>query len=418
MNTDERTRTCGLFWAGSLMASLLCAVAFGQAKEPHVNVSERKKQQAAEEPPAGIAKQKTGELTQNVVFYAGKDGYNNMRIPGIVLSKKGTLLAFCEGRVGADRSRTDVVLRRSQDGGRTWGPMQLVLKAQKETDAYANVCPVADTITGTIFFFVTLFPDGPVEIRKWEALRRYGVIRTLVTKSTDDGLTWSAPLDITEQITDVKTDIGKKTGPGAGIQTSDGRLVIPYGIGPEMESRAMIVYSDDHGKSWHAGGRIDSTSTETQVVELNDGSLRLDMRNQRPKQEPHCRYYSISRDGGKTWTKAERDVALLDVACQATILRHPFRQKGQDRDPILFANAAASTEKQARVNMMVRMSYDDGNTWPVARTVHPGPSSYACLVSLPDGSVGLLYEGGAWRYEHINFARFDMEWLTQGNDSP
>ena len=354
-----------------------------------------------------------GTLSQNVVFRAGQEGYKNIRIPGIVVSKQGTLLAFCEGRVGADRSRTDVVLKRSQDGGRTWGPMQLVLEAGKETDAYANVCPVADTITGTIFFFVTLFPDGPVEIRKWEALKRYGVIRTLVTQSTDDGLTWSAPRDITEQITDVQTDIGKKTGPGAGIQTADGRLVIPYGIGPELESRATIVYSDDHGKTWHAGGRVDSKSTETQVVELSDGSLRLDTRNQRPQEQPHCRYYSISRDGGRTWTAAVRDETLLDTACQASILRHPFRQPGYDKDLILFANAASTF--QNRVNMTVRLSYDDGKTWPVARSVHPGPSAYCCLVSLPDGSIGLLYEGGDWRYERINFARFDLKWLTQAH---
>ena len=364
-----------------------------------------------------VASVSMGELTQNVVFHQGENGYSNMRIPGIVLSKNQTLLAFCEGRVGGDRSRTDIVLKRSQDGGRTWGPMQLVLESQKETDAYANVCPVADTITGTIFFFVTLFPDGPVEIRKWEALKRYGVIRTLITKSTDDGLTWSPPIDITEQITDVTADIGKKTGPGAGIQTSDGRLVSPYGFGPEMESETAIVYSDDHGETWKIGGRVESKSTETQVVELSDGSLRMDSRNQRFQEEPHCRYYSISRDGGKTWTEQVRDEALLDTACQASILRHPFRQPGQDRDPILFANPASTYVH--RVNMTVRMSYDDGNTWPVARTVHPGPSAYCSLVSLPDGSIGLLYEGGPQsRYQRIYFARFDVEWLTQYSVSP
>ena len=353
-----------------------------------------------------------GTLQQTTVFHAGQAGYKNMRIPGIVVSKQGTLLAFCEGRVGADRSRTNVVLRRSHDAGRTWGPLQTVLESQQDTDAYANVCPVADTITGTIFFFVTLFPDGPVEIRKWESLKRYGAIRTLVTKSTDDGQSWSAPVDITEQITDVKTDIGKKTGPGAGIQTSDGRLVIPYGIGPELESRAMIIYSDDHGETWHAGGRVDSKSTETQVVELSDGSLRLDTRNQRPQETPHCRYYSISRDGGQTWTQPVRDETLLDTACQASILRHPFRQPGHNTEPILFANAASSF--QNRVNMTVRLSYDDGKTWPIARSIHPGPSAYCCLVSLPDGTVGLLYEGGDWVYQRISFARFDLKWLTQG----
>ena len=366
-----------------------------------------------------VASVSMGELTQTVLFQAGESNYPLMRIPGIVLSKNQTLLAFCEARRAApDRSRTDIVLKRSEDGGETWGPMQLVLESQGELDAWVNPCPVADTNTGTIFLFVTLFPDGPVDIREWEALLRYGAIRTIVMESTDDGLTWSPPLDITEQITDVTADIGKKTGPGAGIQTSDGRLVIPYGLGPELESRAMIVYSDDHGQSWHAGGRIDSTSTETQVAELSDGSLRLDMRNQRPEEQPrHTRYYSISGDGGATWTERVQDWELIDTACQASILRHPFREEGQDRDPILFSNPASTFGH--RVNMTVRMSYDDGNTWPVERTVHLGPCAYSCLVSLPDGTIGLLYENGDQnRYERISFARFDVEWLTQGSVPP
>jgi sialidase-1 len=355
-----------------------------------------------------------GQPTETVVFQAGESGYPLMRIPGIVRSTNQTLLAFCEARwEPPDRSRTDLVLKRSVDGGQTWGPLQVVVASQGELDAWVNPCPVVDSITGKIFLFATLFPDGPVPIREWEALLKYGVIRTIVTESTDDGLTWSTPLDITEQITDVTSDIGKKTGPGAGIQTSTGRLVIPYGLGPELQSRAMIVYSDDHGQSWHASGRVDSTSTETQVAEFSDGSLRLDMRNQRPQEFPrHTRYYSISADGGTTWTERVQDWELLDTACQASILRHPFREPGQDRDPILFSNPASTFG--IRVNMTVRMSYDDGNTWPIVRTVHPGPSAYSCLVSLPDGSIGLLYEGGAWVYEGINFARFDVEWLKEG----
>jgi len=393
------------------LASLLIPGS-SMAKTPQQDAPECE-QQPVEEPPAGAFKRKKGELMQTVVFYAGEHNVPSMRIPGIVLSKKGTLLAFCEARAGADRSRTDLVLKRSEDGGKTWGPLQLVLKARKVLDAIVNPCPVVDRSSGDIYCFSTLFPDGDVSIREWESRKRYGVIRTIITKSTDDGIRWSSPLDITEQITNVKTDIGKKTGPGAGIQTSTGRLVIPYGIGPELKSKAMIIYSDDHGKTWKAGGRTSSTSTETQIVELSDGSLRLDMRHQRPKEKPrHCRYYSISRDKGKTWTKPVRDQALLDTACQGSIWRHPFRNKGQDRDPILFANPASTF--QNRVNMTVRASYDDGKTWPLAKTVHPGPCAYCCLVSLPDGSVGLLYENGdKHRYERISFARFDLKWLAR-----
>ena len=356
---------------------------------------------------------KAGTLTHSIVFRANEHNVPSMRIPGVVLSKQGTLFSFCEARAGSDRSRTDLVLKRSEDGGQSWGPLQLVIKARKALDAIVNPCPVADATTGTIYCFSTLFPDGDVPIREWESRKRYGVIRTLITKSTDDGITWSTPHDITEQITDVKRDIGKKTGPGAGIQTSTGRLVIPYGIGPELQSQAMLVYSDDHGKTWQAGTRTKSTSTETQVVELSDGSLRLDMRNQRPQQKPkHCRHFAISRDGGQTWTETAQDTALLDTACQGSILRLSGPGTGQNQNLLLFANPAASF--QNRVNMTVRASYDDGRTWPVARTVHSGPCAYCCLVALPDGTIGLLYENGDnHRYERISFAHFDLAWLTQ-----
>ncbi len=238
------------------------------------------------------------------------------------------------------------------------------------------------------------------------------MVRTIVTGSDDDGLTWSPPEDITDGIIDASTDYGKATGPGAGIQTDGGRLVIPLGLGPEDSCMGTIIYSDDHGKSWRAGGRTRSTSTELQVVELSEGSLRMDMRNQRPEEKPrHCRYYSISRDGGRTWTEPVPDPGLVDVRCQGSILRYPFKVDG--RRPVIFANPASSYNN--RVNMTVRMSRDDGHTWPVSRAVHPGPSAYCCLAALPDGSIGLLYECGTeGPYERISFARFDLRWLNGG----
>lgn len=346
-------------------------------------------------------------MDSTIVFQAGEHGVSSMRIPGMVRANPGTLLAFCEARDGGDRTPTDLVLKRSEDGGRTWGPLQLVVKA-RALDAIMNPCPVVDSSTGIIHCFSNIFPGGGSDIH-----REPGKVRTIISRSEDDGLTWSPPEDITEDIMDVSRDYGKVTGPGTGIQTDSGRLVIPFGLGPEDDCHAMIVYSDDHGKSWQAGGRTRSTSTETQVVELSDGSLRLDMRNQNPEQKPvHCRHYSISRDGGKTWTEPTRDPGLVDVRCQGSILRYPFRPPGHDRYPILFANPASSYGN--RVNMTVRLSYDDAHSWPIARTVHPGPSAYCCLATLPDGKIALLYEGGEeHRYDTISCAVFDLDWLME-----
>jgi sialidase-1 len=345
-------------------------------------------------------------MEQTIVFRAGEHGVSSMRIPGLVTSIEGTLLAFCEARDGGDRTPTDLVLKRSEDGGRTWGPLQLVAKA-RGLDAIMNPCPVVDASTGAIHCFSNTFPGGD-----WDCHREPGRVRTIVSRSDDDGLSWSSPEDITEAILDVSSDYGKVTGPGAGIQTGRGRLVIPFGLGPEERCQGMIVYSDDHGSSWHAGGRTRSTSSETQVVELSDGSLRLDMRNQGPEEKPmHCRCRSISRDGGQTWTEPAPDPGLVDVRCQGSILRYPFEVPGHDTNPILFANPASSYG--SRVNMTVRLSHDDGRTWPISRTIHEGPSAYCCLAALPDGRISLLYEGGEERpYEGLRCAVFDLEWLT------
>ena len=344
-------------------------------------------------------------MEQMVVFHTGEHGVGSMRIPGMAVSKKGTVLAFCEARDGGDQTPTDLVLKRSEDGGKTWGPLQLVLKA-RGIEAIMDPCPVADISTGTIHLFLNIFPDGD-----WEANKKPGRVRIIVSESKDDGLTWSSPEDITETVIDVSADCRGITGPGVGVQMESGRLAIPLGLGAE-KIEGMIVYSDDHGETWHAGGRTRSTCTEIQVVELSDGKLRLDMRNSGPEEKPkHCRYYAISSDGGKTWSEPVKDPGLVDVVCQGSILRYPFKVAGQDKYPVLFANPASHYRN--RINMTVRLSYDDGQSWPVARTVHPGPSAYCCLAALPDGSIGLLYEGGDKDcYECISYARFDMDWLT------
>jgi len=349
-------------------------------------------------------------IKQTVVFSAGEHGVERMRIPGLATSSRGTLLAFCEARDGGDRTPTDLVLKRSEDGGVTWGPLQLVTKA-RAMDAVMNPCPVVDSKTGTIHCFANMFPEGDFELH-----RQPGKVRTIVTRSDDDGLSWSPPEDLTDAIIDASLDYGKATGPGAGIQTRGGRLVIPLGMGPEESCQGTVIYSDDQGGSWHMAGRTRATSTELQVVELSDGRLRLDMRNQNPEEKPgHCRYCSISGDGGLTWTEPVIDPGLPDVRCQASILRYPLEVDGVN--PILFANPYSGYND--RVNMTVRLSYDDGSTWPVSRTVYPGPSAYCCLVTLPDGRIGLLYEcGEEGPYERIGFACFDLGWLLGDGERP
>ncbi|MFP4028816.1 MAG: sialidase family protein [Candidatus Brocadiia bacterium] len=348
-------------------------------------------------------------METTTVFERGENNVAIMRIPGAVVAPDGTVLAFCEARDAGDRSPTDMVMKRSTDGGRTWGPLQLVAKAPGK-DAMMNPCPVSDRETGAVFLVFNQFPEG-----SYEEHAQPGAVRTLVSRSDDGGLTWDGPRDITDDVIDTNKEYGKATGPGCGIQDRQGRLLIPLGIGQDEQFGTLIV-SDDHGETWTSTARTPATSTELQVVELADGSLRLDMRNQQPEQEPkHCRCYSISSDGGQSWTEVERDDGLVDVRCQGSIARLSRKNRGDERNRLLFANPDSSY--QNRVNMTVKMSYDEGDSWPVAKTIYPGPTAYCCLAPLPDGSIGLLYENGdEGPYERISFARFDLEWLTDGSD--
>jgi sialidase-1 len=169
-----------------------------------------------------------------------------------------------------------------------------------------------------------------------------------------------------------------------------------------------MIYSDDHGRTWHHGEPVRPKMNECQAVELSDGegTLLLSMRNYLKEGR---RAHSISHDGGVTWTAPELDAALPDPVCQASILRYNW-PKGAEWGRILFSNPASAH----RQNMTVRISYDDGKSWPISKSLHSGPSAYSCLAVLPDRIIGCLYErGNANAYEKITLAQFPMGWLEE-----
>jgi len=193
-----------------------------------------------------------------------------------------------------------------------------------------------------------------------------------------------------------------------------GRLVIPCDHIEADTKRyySHVIYSDDHGHTWRLGG---STSTdqvnECQVVELADGRLMLNMRNYDRRQKH--RAVSISEDGGMTWGPLQHDPVLIEPICQASFIRYTCADdEGKNR--LLFSNPAHTDQ---RVNMTLRVSYDEGQTWPVGKSLHSGPSAYSDLAVLPDGTIGCLYEQGkAHPYEQIVLARCRLDWLTDGQD--
>jgi len=343
---------------------------------------------------AGSAACGENDLKQNDVFISGKEGYHTFRIPALVVSKRGTLLAFCEARKtsSSDTGDIDLVLKRSFDNGVTWKPLQVV--ADFGTDTIGNPCPVVDRDTGVIWLPITknIGSDGLGSITNGTSKER----RTVwMTSSTDEGGTWTKPIEITSAVADPKWT-WYATGPGCGIQMKSGRLVIPcdHRVLGSKERGSHIFYSDDHGQTWKLGGRVAPDTNECQVVELNDGKLVLNMRSYHGR---NCRALSTSSDGGLTWSELTFDEALIEPICQASLIRHG---KG-----LLFANPAATS----RVKMTVRLSTDEGKTWSAAKVLHEGPSAYSCLAALPDGTIGCLYERGQKSaYERITFAYFTL----------
>jgi sialidase-1 len=345
------------------------------------------------------------------VYVAGEGAYHAYRIPSTIATPKGTLLAFAEARrAGAgDAGDIDLVLRRSHDGGESWSPMQIV--GDNGPNTFGNPCPVVDRNTGTVWLLTTQNRGADRE-KDIIAGTSEGSRTVWAMKSEDDGVTWSAPVEITASVK--RADwTWYATGPGVGIQTTSGRLVIPanHAEAGTGVHRSHLFFSDDGGRSWQLGASSQAGTNESQVVELADGGLMVNMRNHPAKPE-NFRMVAISADGGQTLAPASLDHALIDPPAQASLLRMTSA-KTDRRSRLLFANPASTK----RERMTVRLSYDEGKSWPVARVIHEGPAAYSSLVVLPGLSVGLLFErGDRAPYERITFARFTLEWLTGGKD--
>ena len=328
------------------------------------------------------------------VFQGGTGGYHTYRIPAIVLSSKNTLLAFCEGRKTSDDDAGDIdlMLRRSSDGGKIWRPVQLVYEEGGTAKiTIGNPCPVVERTTGTI----------------WLPFCRNNN-RVFITKSTDDGLTWDKPVEITQHVKKPEWR-WYATGPGHGIQLRSGRLVIPCdcGDGRDKEQHSLVFYSDDRGQMWKLGGVTQSAMDECEVVELTDQSLLLCMRNYRDKNR---RAFAASGDAGLTWSKPTYHEQVYCPTCQASIQRYSPPPSGKTR--ILYSGPGGPGRK----SMTIRLSYDEGQTWPVAKVLYAGSAAYSDLVVLPDGRIGCLFERDDYR--KITFTRFTLGWLTEGKDQP
>ncbi|MEO7653248.1 MAG: sialidase family protein [Bryobacteraceae bacterium] len=336
------------------------------------------------------------------IYRSGADGYHTYRIPAILRTPKGTLLAFAEARKNtpSDSGDIDMVVKRSSDGGKTWSPQILV--ADQAEDTIGNPCPVIDRKSHTIWMPLTA---NPGKANKKDVIEGRGTRTVWITSSKDDGKSWTPTREITSQVKQ-KDWTWFATGPGIGIQLKDGRLVIPSNhrkVGSDISySHAMV--STDGGKSWTSGQAVSEKTNECQVVELAGGDLLMNMRSFHGKNR---RVVARSKDRGATWTDAHLHEELIEPACQASIIA---AGSGSGR-VLLFSNPAATK----RVNMTVRLSRDEGKTWPAAQSLYAGPSAYSSLVDLGGNQAGCLFECGEKNaYQEICFTKFSLDWIAAG----
>jgi sialidase-1 len=361
-------------------------------------------------------------LEKTGVFPPGFNGIARYRIPGIVVTTKGTVLAYCEARKNnsSDWGEIEVHLRRSTDGGKTWQPSQHIAhtagrlegnprkkEGGEREQTVNNPVAIVDRETGAIEFLYCI-----------------NYARCYSMRSTDDGVTWSAPVDITASFEPYRAKYDWKviaTGPGHGIQIRSGRLVVPtwlaYGkAGDHAPSAAGTIYSDDHGKTWQAGelclpneGDFGNPN-ETMITEVSNGRVMLVSRS---VSKANRKIVTTSPNGATGWTTPVFHDQLWEPVCMASIIAHPAKP-----GTLIYSNPhtlkfdkdgkEVPAGRGKRENLCIKLSHDDGKTWPINKVLDPGKAAYSDLAVLPDGTVLCLYEDDT----NIVCARINLEWIT------
>lgn len=377
--------------------------------------------------PVNASSDETEPVTTEL-FHANTGGYAQYRIPGLVVTTKGTLLAYCEARRGitSDWVGIDVLLRRSTDGGRTWSDPWKVANPPagipKNPVALAKKLAGPDELTINNPVMIVDRQTGSIHL-----LYCVEYARCFHVRSDDDGVTFGPPAEITATFEEFRSDYPWKvlaTGPGHGIQLANGRFVVPlwlsngeggHGHRPSIVS---VIYSDDHGKTWNRGDVVARNPdpinpSETAAVQLDDGRVMLNMRNE---SEPRYRAISISGDGAKGWSPFTFDKQLADPICFGSLAGLP-RQPGHDKIRILFSNLD-NPKNRDRENLTIKLSDDDGQTWPFSKVLVPGESGYSDLAVGDGGAIYCFYEEGRAGKKPFNprvllLSRFSEAWLRE-----
>jgi sialidase-1 len=362
---------------------------------------------------------------ETVVFKNGEGGYRCYRIPAIVKAPNGELLAFAEGRVTdcGDFGDVEIVLRTCTDNGKTWGSLSRA--ADNGPFQVGNPAPVFDLTDprfpqGRLFLVYNTGTVHEADVRAGKAIREVWYVT-----STDNGKTWSAPVNITTQVSRPnKPAVNPQYAfaedwrsyantPGHALQLSQGahkgRIFVAanHSAGPPQSDsrdyRAHGFYSDDHGRSWRLSPTVAYPGgNESTAAETARGGVLLNIRNQ--SGDAKNRLLAYSPDAGQNWEPVRVAQDLPDPVCQGSMLNY---RTAKGRNVLLFSNLNSQKERE---KMTVRVSQDDGKSWSAGKEIYAGPSAYSDLVVQRDGRIGLLFEKD--EYSRIVYAQFSYDWLA------
>jgi sialidase-1 len=347
--------------------------------------------------------------THTDVFISGQDGYKVYRIPAIETAPDGSLVACAEARKynaadpGHQGNDIDLVCKRSTDGGRTWSAMQVVEDPGEKWSA-ANPATVVDRKTNRVWVLYLRSKPG-----RSTRTSRPGTddMQTFARHSADNGVTWSAPIDLSRVARDYVDATWRTTvvGPGGAIATRSGRLIVPAWKSPY---NVFTLASDDHGATWQRGAMAPggTAANENQLVELADGRVLMDARH---TGGPH-RFVWTSGDGGATWRGPRPGASVTPCACAIERLTLAAGTGGRNR--ILWTGPKGP----GRTTLVARVSYDEGATFPLERVIATEKAAYSDLTILPDGRVGVLWERAGYRF--ITFTILTVAWLEEAQKRP
>ena len=366
------------------------------------------------------------------------DGVHTYRIPGLTTTTKGTLLAIYDVRRESGRDlqgHMDIGLNRSTDQGKTWEPMQIVMDMKnwgglaEKFNGVSDANILVDKKNNTIYV-AALWMHGVINSegvwlknlkeKDWNHQWRnkgsqpgLGVKETsqfLIVKSTDDGKTWSTPINLTKMCKNPKWWLWAPA-PGHGITLKNGTLVFPtQGRDESGLPFSNITYSKDGGETWKTSSAASQNTTESMLVELSDGSIMLNMRdnrNRKEKGENNGRAIAVSSDLGETWQEhATSHKALIESVCMASLHRHQYVDgEGVKKTALFFSNP---NSKYSRIKQTIKVSFDEGKTWPKKHWIELDEgrgAGYSCLTSIDNNTIGILYEGSQ---AHMTFQKIDI----------